>query len=86
MVLKGKISTVLNGGSAVTVAPYGGGVVTAPLTVPLDLRGMLPVNTPVMYAKFEDNTGVILGRIDGVSGGGGFSVSSDGDAVVIKMI
>lgn len=65
MVLKGKVSDVLNGGVAVTVTPYGGGVVTVPLTVPFFLIGALDVNIPVAYAIFEDNTGIILARMDG---------------------
>ena len=65
MVLKGKVSGVLNGGAAVTVTPYGGGVVTIPLTVPFFLIGALDVNTPVAYVVFEDNTGLILARMDG---------------------
>lgn len=65
MVLKGKVSDVLNGGTAVTVTPYGGGVVTKPLTVPFFLIGALEVNIPVAYATFEDNTGIVLARMDG---------------------
>jgi hypothetical protein len=65
MVLKGKVSDVLTGGTTVTVTPYGGGVVTVPLTVPFFLIGALSVNTPVAYVVFEDNTGIILARMDG---------------------
>ena len=65
MVQKGKISTVLNGGKSVTVTPYAGGTVTAPITVPYFLRGVLPVGTAVAYVIFEDNTGVVLSRMDG---------------------
>ena len=65
MVLKGKVSAVLNGGAAVAVTPYGGGVVTVPLTVPFFLVGVLDVNIPVAYAVFEDNTGIVLARMDG---------------------
>jgi hypothetical protein len=65
MVLKGKVSAVLNGGTAVTVTPYGGGVVTIALTVPFFLIGALDVNTPVAYVTFEDNTGIVLARMDG---------------------
>lgn len=65
MVLKGKVSDVLSGGAAVTVTPYGGGVVTVPLTVPFFLVGALDVNIPVAYAIFEDNTGIVLARMDG---------------------
>ena len=65
MVLKGKVSDVLNGGASVTVTPYGGGVVTIALTVPFFLIGALDVNMPVAYVVFEDNTGLILARMDG---------------------
>ena len=65
MVLKGKVSAVLNGGAAVTVTPYGGGVVTVALTVPFFLIGALTVNTPVAYVTFEDHTGIVLARMDG---------------------
>lgn len=65
MVLKGMVSGVLNDGAAVTVTPYGGGVVTVPLTVPFFLIGALDVNIPVAYAVFEDNTGIVLARMDG---------------------
>ena len=65
MVLKGKISSVLNGGKAVTVTPYAGSTVTAPITVPVFLVGALPVGTPVAYVVFEDNTGLVLSRMDG---------------------
>lgn len=65
MVLKGKVSAVLNDGAAVTITPYGGGVVTVPLTVPFFLIGALDVNIPVVYSIFEDNTGIVLARMDG---------------------
>lgn len=87
MILKGKVSGILNGGAAVTVTPYGGGVVTVPLTVPRSLSGILPINTPVLYVTFEDNTGLVLSRMDGESvggTGGNLEVSTDGDAIVIN--
>ena len=65
MIHKGQVSAVLNGGNHVTVAPYTGGTVTFPLVVPFFLVDALPVNTPVVYAIFEDNTGIILARADG---------------------
>ncbi len=65
MVQKGKVSTVLNGGKAVTVTPYAGSTVTAALTVPFFLVGVLPVGTPVAYVVFDDNTGIVLSRMDG---------------------
>lgn len=65
MVQKGKVSAVLDGGMAVAVTPYAGATVTAPLTVPVFLVGALPVGTPVAYVVFEDNTGIVLSRMDG---------------------
>ena len=65
MVSKGKVSSVSADGKTVTVVPYGGGFVTAPLTVPFFLIGATPVNTPVAYATFSDNTGIVLSRMDG---------------------
>lgn len=65
MVLKGKVSSVSADGKTVTVAPYGGGFVTAPLTVPFFLIGVIPVNTSVVYTTFSDNTGIVLARMDG---------------------
>lgn len=65
MVQKGKISAVLNGGKFVTVTPFGGGIVTAPLTVPFFLIGALPVGIAVAYATFGDGTGIVISRMDG---------------------
>ena len=65
MIRKGKVSTVLEGGKAVTVTPYGGGTVTTAITVPFFLIGALPVGTPVSYVVFDDNTGIVLSRMDG---------------------
>ena len=64
---KGKVSNILDGGKAVAVTPYLGGTVTPALTVPYDLIGALPINTPVVYVLFEDGTGIILTRMDGQS-------------------
>ncbi len=65
MVHKGKVSAVLDGGKSVTVTPYAGGTVTTPITVPIFLVGALPIGTPVAYVVFEDNTGIVLSRMDG---------------------
>ena len=65
MVYKGKVSTILDGGKSITATPYSGGTVTAPLTVPFFLIGALPVGTPIVYVIFDDNTGVVLSRMDG---------------------
>ena len=88
MVMKGRISAILDRGDRVTVAPYGGGVVTVPLAVPTYLRGFLPVNTIVVYVVFEDNTGLILGRLDGFAnistGSGSVNMTADGENIVIE--
>ena len=65
MVHKGKVSTILDGGRSITAAAYAGGSVTAPLTVPFFLIGALPVGTPIAYVTFDDNTGLVLSRMDG---------------------
>lgn len=65
MVHKGKVSTILDDGKAITATPYAGGTVSAPLTVPFFLVGALPVGTPIAYVAFADNTGVVLSRMDG---------------------
>jgi len=65
MIQKGKITAVLDGGRAVTVTPYGGSTVTASITVPFFLIGALQVGTPVVFVHFEDNTGIVLSRMDG---------------------
>lgn len=64
MIYKGMVSAVLNGGETVTATPHNG-IVSAPLTVPFFLIGALPVNTPIVYAVFPDNTGIVLARMDG---------------------
>lgn len=65
MVLKGKVSAVLPDGKSITATPYGSGTVTAPLTIPFFLIDALPVGTPIAYVVFDDNTGVVLCRMDG---------------------
>ena len=65
MIYKGQVSAILDGGKTVTVTPYSGGIVTFPLVVPFFLIDALPVNTPVVYAAFDDGTGIVLARADG---------------------
>lgn len=77
MIQKGKVSSILDNGNAVTVTPYIGGTVTDTLTVPFFLRGALEVGTPVVYVSFEDNTGTVLTRMDGE-----WSHKLDGDLTV----
>lgn len=65
MVSKGTISALYDGGKMATVKPYLGEVVTQRLVVPFFLLECLAVGMPVVYAAFEDNTGVVLARMDG---------------------
>ena len=65
MIQKGKITAVLDGGKSVTVTPYGGNTVTGAITVPYFLIDALPVGTSVVFVDFEDNTGIVLSRMDG---------------------
>lgn len=65
MVNKGTISTIGEAQKTVSVKPYAGDVVTAPLVVPFFLMGSLEVGMPVAYVTFEDNTGIVLARMDG---------------------
>lgn len=84
MIQKGKVSAILNAGAAVTATPYTGGTVSVPLAVPFFLIGALSVNTPISYALFPDNTGVVLTRMDGLGvGGSGIIAVPEGDAIKI---
>jgi hypothetical protein len=83
MMQKGMVSTVLDGGQKVTATPYGGGVVSAPLVVPASLIGILPINTPIVYVTFDDNTGLVISRMDGRWNGSSISAYTDGDAIII---
>ena len=65
MVLKGTISALYENERKATVKPYTGEVVTVRLIVPFFLYRSLKVGMPVVYATFEDQTGVILARMDG---------------------
>ena len=83
MTQKGRVSAVLDGGKKVTATPYGGSIVTAPLVVPAFLIGTLTINMPIAYITFEDNTGLVLSRMDGGWNGSSISAYSDGDAIII---
>lgn len=64
---KGKIATI--NGSAATVVPCNeADLVSASVVVPWYMRGAsgnLQKGTEVIYAIFEDQTGILLGRADG---------------------
>lgn len=81
MLRKGKVSAVADGGKMVTVTPYAGEIVTAPLVVPYHLIGALSVGDGVIYDTFEDNTGIVLHKEDGSAaadiGGGGVDFTTD---------
>lgn len=66
MIDKGNISSILDGGAKATVIPSAAqSNVTIPLVVPKFLIGSLSVGMDVVYVSFEDNTGIILSRLDG---------------------
>ena len=65
MINKGTVSAILDGGKRVSVKPYMGSIVTVALTVPYFLFECLDVGMPVVYVTFEDNTGIVLARMDG---------------------
>ena len=65
MVSKGTISALHEGGKKASIKPYLGEVVTPELVVPFFLFECLEVGMPVAYAAFEDNTGIVLARMDG---------------------
>ena len=65
MVSKGTISALYEGEKIAVVKPYLGEVVSPRLVVPFFLFKSLEVGMPVVYAAFEDGTGVVLARMDG---------------------
>ena len=64
MVKRGIVDCILPDGK-VTGTPFGGGIVSPPLTVPDSLTGILSVGTAVWFVT-EGNTGIVLHRADGV--------------------
>lgn len=64
-VSKGTISALYEGEKMATIKPYLGEVVTPKLVVPFFLFKCLEIGMPVVYVAFEDNTGVVLARMDG---------------------
>lgn len=85
MIQKGMVSSVLNSGAIVMATPYNGGTVSVPLAVPFFLNGALPVNTPIVYAVFPDNTGIVLSRMDGYGTAGSEIIAvPEGDTIKIS--
>lgn len=64
MVRQGIIDCIMADGT-VTVTPFGGGIVSPPLTVPGSLTGMLSVGMAVWYVV-DGISGIVLHRADGV--------------------
>ena len=62
---KGIVSAIVDDGNKVAVKPYIGEIVTFDLVVPFFLVGCLKVGTPVVYTTFDDNTGIVISRMDG---------------------
>lgn len=66
MIGKGKISHIV-GDKAVVIPGHTSNAVTFPLVVPENIKGSLKANDPVLYAMFDDNTGIVICRMDGTS-------------------
>lgn len=66
---KGKIASVSENGKEARVIPSNASAKpTAKITIPWHLRGSagnLKKGTEVVYAEFEDSTGLLIGRADG---------------------
>lgn len=66
MINKGFVSTIVDDGKKAIVIPQeANGTTTIALVIPYFLLECLEINMPVVYATFEDNTGIILSRLDG---------------------
>lgn len=66
MINKGFISTIVEDGKKAIVIPQeANGTTTFALAIPYFLLECLETNMPVVYATFEDNTGIVLARLDG---------------------
>lgn len=65
---KGTISSLENGNIARILPNMSDGMVTRPLVIPWWMRGEMGNLSPgdeVVYAVFEDGTGIVLARTDG---------------------
>lgn len=66
MIEKGYVSAILEEGKKVTVVPaFSSDVVSHELVVPFFLQNCLAVKTEVIYCWFQDDTGMVLARMDG---------------------
>lgn len=79
MIEKGYISAILDGGKKVTVVPaFSSDVVSHELVVPFFLEKSLAVKMEVAYCWFQDDTGLVLARMDG-----DWSWELEGDVTII---
>lgn len=62
---KGKISALIDRTHATVIPSFSDAPVTIELVIPFFLLECLEVGMDVVYAQFQDNTGVILARMDG---------------------
>lgn len=68
LTLEGELDRNGNFTRAKVQAASAGGTSTLPITIPWYLRGsmgMLEKDTKVVYVLFEDETGIVLSRLDG---------------------
>lgn len=85
MLDKGKISSITADGKAIVIPSDTDEVVTFPLVIPTNLDGMLSVNDYIVYAMFDDNTGIVLGRMDGIGGNSGGGGGDSGESATYSL-
>ena len=64
-IMKGKVSAVMSKTRATVVPMFSDSPVSIELVIPWYLWECLEVDMEVIYSQFPDNTGIILGRMDG---------------------
>lgn len=64
-IMKGKVSAVMSKTKATVVPMFSDSPVSIELVIPWYLWECLAVDMEVIYSQFPDNTGIILGRMDG---------------------
>lgn len=83
-IYKGKIASI-SGGSARVIPSDDTTRPTAYITIPQHLAGYLEKGTEVVYAEFDDATGLLLGRTDGIGGQGGTAEDLEKKYVTIEV-
>lgn len=64
-ITQGKVSAVMSKTKATVVPMFSDNPVSIELVIPWNLWECLEVGMKVIYSQFPDNTGIILGRMDG---------------------